>query len=575
MLINGGSIEFFCRGSDFEVALKDSNSCNTLEHETGPVRSFKRIRWDTSKHTGKSAFIDVSDMSGDLELRGFMILPVDPYNSDILFVTLHQDRLEIVEERRLGELYEKDNRRPRFHFTPSSGWLNDPNGLAHWNGLYHLFYQYNPFEPVWGPMHWGHAVSRDLIRWKHLPIFLFPDNGKHGGDETGSFSGSAYPDDDRLVVMYTKNWDPRFHPEKTPQSQHVVLTYDGIDHKAVSGSAVVEPGKDSLPYDFRDPKIYKEENGLWAAVVGGSLHNRGRILLYRSEDLANWYLASVLYTCDEYWARMVECPELLKLDGKYLVLISLIHYIGEVPTYHAFHMIGKIINDVFHPEIIDKTDFGDDFYAAQTFIDDSGRRILIAWTKAYPEHNTTVDRNWAGIHTLPRALSLNRDGRLRMKPVDEVESLRVSSEPQLTLSQHDVSRHGKTVELPSNSFELKLRFTADIESGGFELRIGSEKDEDEFVSVGFSDDKRFFIKVSMNNQIDSSYHETLPVNIQGEALDLHIFFDRSIIEVFADNYVISGTRKFRPSDLSKKLTIKSDPGIYVDYLVLWQMSSAW
>ncbi len=575
MLINGGSIEFFCRGSDFEVALKDSNSCNTLEHETGPVRSFKRIRWDTSEHTGKSAFIDVSDMSGDLELRGFMILPVDPYNSDILFVTQHQDRLEIVEERQLGELYEKDNRRPRFHFTPSSGWLNDPNGLAHWNGLYHLFYQYNPFEPVWGPMHWGHAVSRDLIRWKHLPIFLFPDNGKHDGDETGSFSGSAYPDDDRLVVMYTKNWDPRFHPEKTPQSQHVVLTYDGIDHKAVSGSAVVEPGKDSLPYDFRDPKIYKEEDGLWAAVVGGSLHNRGRILLYRSEDLANWYLASVLYTCDEDWARMVECPELLKLDGKYLVLISLIHYIGEVPTYHAFHMIGKIINDVFHPEIIDKTDFGDDFYAAQTFVDESGRRILIAWTKAYPDHNTTIDRNWAGIHTIPRQLSLNDEGRLKMEPVHEVRSLRTDSDPQIVANKLRVTSESESFELPSDSFELKIRFRPEDLKKGFELMVGSPQEFGEHVSFGFSSERRFFIRVSTVTRSDSSYHETLPLDDSKDTIDLHVFFDRSIIEVFADNYTISGTRKFRTTELKKELTLLASSGDLVESMSVWQMSSIW
>ncbi|KUK94163.1 MAG: Sucrose-6-phosphate hydrolase [Thermotogales bacterium 46_20] len=573
--IDGGSIEFFYRGCDCEIILKDSKSSETLTVERGSSSSYMRVLWNLKSLSSKSVFVEVVDRGSDLDLKSFVVIPENTYEGELLFLEYSSQGIFVFGESELGELYESDSLRPRYHFTPVSGWLNDPNGLAHWQGYYHMFYQYNPFKPVWGTMHWGHAISKDLVHWKHMPIFLHRDDVECDEDESGAFSGSAYPDGNRLAVMYTKHWDPRFHRDKIAQSQYVVVTHDGINHEPVGSHAVIEPGEESLPNDFRDPKIFKEEDGLWGAVVGGSLDNKGRVILYRSKDLKNWSFSSVLYTCDENWARMVECPELLKLDGKHVLLISLVHYVEEIATYHAFHMVGRITDDTFEPDIVEKSDFGDDFYAAQTFIDDSGRRILIAWTKAYSDHDRTINRKWAGIQTIPRQLSLNEKGRLRMEPVPEIAALRTAVTPDIELRETTLGDAQLTAKLPSDSFEMEMSCSIDHPEDAIEIIIGSEDKKGEYISIGLNSERRLFIEVSVKEASDCSYHETLPLSDDVRSIDLRIFFDRSIVEVFADDYTISGTRKFRFGNMKRHLAVLGHPGVFIESLSVWEMSSIW
>ncbi|MBE3577981.1 MAG: hypothetical protein IMX00_09875 [Limnochordales bacterium] len=131
----------------------------------------------------------------------------------------------------LTELPQIDVYRPRYHFTAPTGWINDPNGLIQWNGKYHLFYQYHPFAPRWGPMHWGHAVSDDLVRWQHLPIALRPEPVRVEGDMSGIFSGSAVDDNGVLTLIYTWFRDPRVHPGVPPEVQCVATSLDGVNLK--------------------------------------------------------------------------------------------------------------------------------------------------------------------------------------------------------------------------------------------------------------------------------------------------------------------------------------------------------
>ena len=573
--IDGGSIEFFYKASDCEIVLKDRESYEALMVERGSSSSYVRVLWDLNGISAKSVFVEMADRGSDLDLKSFLVIPENPYERELLFLEYDPQGISIICESQLGELYERDYLRPRFHFTPFSGWLNDPNGLAHWQGYYHMFYQYNPFKPVWGPMHWGHAVSKDLVHWKHMPVFLHRDSDGCDEDESGAFSGSAYPDGNRLAVMYTKYWDPRFHPDKTTQSQYIVVTSDGINHEPVGSHAVIMPCEKSIPSDFRDPKIFKEKDGVWGAVVGGSLDNRGRVILYRSEDLKNWSFSSVLYTCDENWARMVECPELLSLNGKHILLISLVHYVEEIATYHAFHMVGEITEGVFEPDVVEKTDFGDDFYAAQTFVDDSGRRILIAWTKAYSNHDRTINRKWAGIQTIPRQLSLNEEGRLRMEPVTEITALRTTATPYIELRETTLGNEQVMSELPSDSFELEMSCLINQIGDTLEIIIGSEDKKGEYISVGVNSDKRLFIEVSVEELSDCSYHETLPLREDVRRVDLRILFDRSIIEVFAEDYTVSGTRKFRPVNMKRHIALLGHPGVFIEAFSVWGMSSIW
>ena len=210
--------------------------------------------------------------------------------------------------------------RPQFHLTPWVGWMNDPNGFCYYNGAYHLFYQYHPYDTVWGPMHWGHASSTDLLHWTHLPCALAPDSP---ADEKGCFSGTALPlEDGRLMLFYTGVQEN----EKGEVRQLQCLAIgDGVDFTKDIQNPVI--GESHLPegasaVDFRDPKIWYED-GLYQCVVSTrDAKDQGRILLYQSADARRWEYRTTLDTCRNEYGKMWECPDFFSLDGRQLLLVS-------------------------------------------------------------------------------------------------------------------------------------------------------------------------------------------------------------------------------------------------------------
>ena len=214
--------------------------------------------------------------------------------------------------------------RPAFHVTPAVGWMNDPNGFSVYKGEYHLFYQYHPYDIVWGPMHWAHLKSKDLIRWERLPVALAPDTPY---DDFGCFSGSAVElPDGRHMLMYT---GVRRVPTPEGGLQEVqtqcIAFGDGVNYEKYDQNPVLD-AKDIPPdgssIDFRDPKIW-EENGTYYAVIGNRAGDgSGAILLYRSQDGLKWELERVLERCHNQYGRMWECPDFFPLDGKQVLFTS-------------------------------------------------------------------------------------------------------------------------------------------------------------------------------------------------------------------------------------------------------------
>ena len=343
----------------------------------------------------------------------------------------------LFEARHYEEIAEQtipDSTRPAFHLTPRAGWMNDPNGFSIYNGKYHLFYQYYPYESKWGPMHWGHAVSEDLLHWKYLPAAIAPDTPADG---SGCFSGSAIQlPDGRQLLMYTGVSAPLPQPDgtrSTVQTQCLAVG-DGINYEKYTGNPVITG--DDIPeggsrIDFRDPKIWQAEDGTFRCIAGNRpADGSGQILYYSSPDGFHWKFESVLAENKNRFGLMWECPDFFELDGKHVLLVSPQDMEPDGFEYHngngTVGFIGHFDEQskTFLEEHDQAVDYGIDFYAPQTLLAPDGRRILIAWMQNWDTLSiASLKAPWFGQMTVPRELSI-RNGRLYQWPIRELDALR-------------------------------------------------------------------------------------------------------------------------------------------------------
>ncbi|MDO4491150.1 MAG: glycoside hydrolase family 32 protein [Lachnospiraceae bacterium] len=338
--------------------------------------------------------------------------------------------------RQYEETYEKDIRpedRPAFHLTPRVGWMNDPNGFSFYQGKYHLFYQYYPYASHWDSMHWGHAVSEDLLCWEYLPAAMAPDQDY---DKDGVFSGSAITlEDGRQLLVYTG-------VEKQLQSdgQYKEIQVqcgaigDGLDYQKLEANPVIKG--DTVPegssiYDFRDPKVWQKPDGTYRLLVGNRAPDgTGHLLLYKSEDACSWEFQKVFAKNEGRLGSMWECPDFFELDGKGIVLISPQDMLPQGLEYHGGNgtvcLIGSYDadTDTFTEETNQAVDYGLDFYAMQTVLTPDGRRVMIGWMQNWETSKAHSDQDrWFGQMSLPREVSL-KNGRLYQQPIRELEQYR-------------------------------------------------------------------------------------------------------------------------------------------------------
>ena len=323
--------------------------------------------------------------------------------------------------------------RPGFHLSVRIGWMNDPNGFSFYNGKYHLFYQYHPYSSSTGPMHWGHGVSTDLLHWEYLPAALAPDEFY---DRDGCFSGSAVTlEDGRHLLMYTGVLRERQRDGGLCEIQTQCLAVgDGVDYEKYEGNPVLDE-KDlpegSSRFDFRDPKMYKREDGSYDCVVGNrGADGSGQILLYTSPDGFQWNFKKVLTANHSRFGSMWECPDFFRLDGKWVLLTSPQDMLPQGFEYHngngTLCLIGDYDQetDTFTEEHNQSIDYGIDFYAPQTVETPDGRRVMIGWMQNWDACGIrTPQELWSGQMSLPRELSI-QNGRLYQRPVRELETIR-------------------------------------------------------------------------------------------------------------------------------------------------------
>lgn len=309
------------------------------------------------------------------------------------------------------------NLRPKFHITGEKGWINDPNGLVVFNGEYHVFFQYYSQNIYWGPMHWGHAVSRDLTHWKHLPVALAPD-----AQDDGCFSGTAIVWRGKLWLMYT-SYKENGGGENIRQLQAVASSEDGV-HFTKHGIVIGEkelPAEYS-PCDFRDPKIFEDDGVLYCLVAARKTDGRGRILLYSSKDIINW-----TFVCDvlgrDSGGIMIECPDYVKSLGllTYCEQFQPAQGSTHLNIHSTFYRLGNIDLKAGKAQFGDSEiiDYGFDFYAAQTFAKEP---VMIGWLNMWDRNIPSDKYGFAGMLTVPRRLEI-KDGKLWQTPAVAMKKL--------------------------------------------------------------------------------------------------------------------------------------------------------
>jgi len=323
--------------------------------------------------------------------------------------------------------------RPSFHLSARVGWMNDPNGFSYYDGKYHMFYQYHPYDSIWGPMHWGHAVSTDLLHWEYLPAALAPDESY---DRDGCFSGSALMlPDGRQLLMYTGVVRGRQQSSEFYEVQTQCLAVgDGIDYEKYEKNPVLDE-KDlpqgSSRYDFRDPKMWQKEDGTYCCIIGSRpADGSGQILLYTSPDGFRWEFKSVLVSNNNRFGKMWECPDFFQLDGKWVLLTSPQDMLPQDFEYHNGNGTLCLIGDfdeetgTFKEQHDQSIDYGIDFYAPQTVLTPDGRRVMIGWMQNWDTcQQRTENALWFGQMSLPRELSI-RNSRLYQNPIRELDAFR-------------------------------------------------------------------------------------------------------------------------------------------------------
>ncbi len=322
-----------------------------------------------------------------------------------------------------------------YHFEPEKGWMNDPNGLCWFGRQYHAFFQYNPHAPHWDTMHWGHAVSDDLVHWHQVETALYPDQEYE--NEGGCFSGSAVEGDGQLHLFYTAV------SSRYGQAQAVAVSRDGAHFEKYPENPIIPRspfcGADGRNADFRDPKVFWAF-GKYCMVVGACDNGEGQILLYELADLKNWQYVNVLFRSDAFGGTP-ECPDLFPLGDKWVLMFSAM----KPKAASTVFLTGDFDGEFFTMESESYCEFGPDFYAPQTFADGQGRRILIGWFyrwgKELPEGATT-----AGALSIPRELRF-REGRLCNYPVQEARHLLQRDCPHVSIRGTTVTVTGLNGEV--------------------------------------------------------------------------------------------------------------------------------
>jgi sucrose-6-phosphate hydrolase SacC (GH32 family) len=460
----------------------------------------------------------------------------------------------ISDKEKYDELY-----RPQFHFTPEKNWHNDPNGLVYYNGEYHMFYQYNPKGLEWGYMHWGHAVSKDLIHWEHLPIALYPDENSEDKENCTAFSGSAIVDDNNLLSKQ-KGEDKTLIAFYTSKNcgQRIAYSTDGgrTWEKYEENPIIPFDEKD----DARDPKVFwHEESQKWIMVLyrKSSEEEKSKgVSIYNSENLIDWQWKSHI-------PGFYECPDLVKLqvtnrpdEFKWIL------FDGD-----GSYLIGAFDGETFTPESSKiKSDFGRNYYATQTWSnipDEDGRTIQIAWMRG----GEFPDMPFNGQMSFPCEISLTKFSfgyKLVRKPVKEIELLHGKHQGWENKVLIPGINDNKTKSVKGDCLHIIADFDLKTSDNfGFVVRYSKKTAGTE-------------IMYNVKRGVLTVLNTTIPVVPVDNKISLEILMDRSSIEIFANGGQSVVSNCFTPSEGAENVILFTNGGeLGIDKLDVYEMKSIW
>ena len=472
----------------------------------------------------------------------------------------------------------KEQYRPRFHFSPAINWCNDPNGLVYNNGTYHLFYQHNPFANVWGHMTWAHAVSKDLVHWKHLPIAIPEENG------IMIFSGTCVVDKNNtsgfgengkvpMVAVYTG------HIENVNQSQHIAYSLDnGITWTKYNKNPVLDLGKK----DFRDPKIfwYQPQNYWVMALMFPVEHF---VQFYSSKNLKEWNHLSDYGPAGDT-SGVWECPDLTQvpiegMPGKKKWVLqtsqngSMQYFVGEFNGT-------KFTNENPMNKIV-RPDYGPDYYAAIAYNQLPAAHLptAIGWLNNWNYANDIPTKPWKGAMSLPRNISvkkINNEWVLLQEPVAALRSLRTKTWEL----KNETINETKLLPVKSIQFEMEIVIEPSVQST---TGVRIAKSGNNFFEIGYDAAKQLLYidrsksgARSFNKNFENLSRFETPVILHNRQLQLHIFFDHSIVEVFANNGEAVLTAQIFPDESYNAIELFSTGGrSQLVKSILWKMKSIW
>jgi beta-fructofuranosidase len=435
----------------------------------------------------------------------------------------------------------QDPLRPQFHLLPARNWMNDPNGPIFWNGNYHMFFQYNPNAAVWGDMHWAHATSPDMIRWRHLPVALAPT--PDGPDQEGCFSGSAVMHEGVPTFIYTavKSAAPaeatlRDGTHNFLETQCLAMSSEPdlrTLHKLAA--PVLLPPRDPELTGFRDPCLWRDQDVWFMGIGSGQRGKGGNVLLYRSKDLHAWEYLHPLASGKSNGkptpdfvdsGEMWECPDFFPLDNKFVLLYS--------TERRVFWRVGEFDREnlVFHSGPQGFLDTGS-YYAPKSQLDASQRRILWGWIPETRSESEFSAAGWAGCMSLPRVLSIDSNNNLNMVFLQELSGLRAKqfslpSQTQPAEVRRDALR---SFTLDTLACEIELQ----AKRGPFALTFISNSQL--ICSISF-DPAKSGAELGIGEKSVS-----IPPTTTGEH-KFHIYLDASVIECLADNVAALTTRDY-------------------------------
>ena len=432
-------------------------------------------------------------------------------------------------------------RRPKIHFTAERNWINDPNGFIYYNGEYHLYYQYFPYSCEWGTMHWGHATSKDLVNFQHHPIALYPSKEY---DCNGCFSGTSLAEEDGLRFYYTgikynKTLKGDIHrPENNnfDACQVEITSKDGYKFDNIKDKTLIIPPITNKALGnkthTRDPKVWKYKDK-YSMVLGSKFEKEnhkgfiGEALFYTSDDGYNWTYKNRCF--DEKIGDMWECPDLFKVDGKYIFIVSPenITLDGENYRNNSIYSIVEYDEDKCEMKIVNDynyVDLGLDLYAPQTTLDKDGNRIMIGWMRMPKKFE---GEEWIGMMSLPRVINVI-DNNVYFNVPNYIDKL-----------------FDKKIDISSFKFNEPYKIETKLKDGS-SLKIGELviSVEDDQVLV---DRSKVFVS---DVQIGTVFNTP---KLDGK-YELKIYVDNGIVEIFVNGgrYVISNVIYNNKSSIEAK-----------------------